>query len=291
MSPQNFLSLKEYLGKSPKDISKGPLAIILVEDEIAVAETLVHHQKLGFRHILALSPEPIALPAESAGKVTNLHWQTRRPAAHVDAVNAVNQAVPAGTWIYYCFNAEFLFFPFSEYRSIGDMLAFHTEERRSAMLSYVIDLYTADLKKHSNAVSFDDAMFDYTGYYALARLDEQGNSKERQLNFFGGLRWRFEEHLAAERRRIDRISIFRSNKEARISADHRFNIEEYNTYACPWHNNLTAVIASFRVAKALMFNPGSRDDVSTFVWRNSHRFEWRSQQLMDAGLMEPGQWF
>lgn len=289
--PHNFVSLKEYIGKKPKDIAKGPLAIILIEDDVAVAETLIHHQKLGFQHILALSPEPIILPEECAGKVTNLQWQTRRPAAHVDAVNALNRAVPAGVWLYYCFNAEFLFFPFSEYRSVGDMLAFHVEERRAAMLSYVIDLYSADLAKHSNAVSFDDAMFDYTGYYALARPDEMGQPKERQLNFFGGLRWRFEQHLAPERRRIDRISLFRAEKEAQISADHRFNIEEYNTYACPWHNNLTAAIASFRVAKALVLNPGSRDETSSFVWRNSRAFEWRAQQLMDAGLMEPGQWF
>lgn len=287
----HFISLQEYLGKTPKDMTKGPLAVILIEDDVAVAETLIHHKKLGFRHILALSPEPIEVPEECAKKVTNLHWQTRRPAAHVDAVNAVNQAVPPGTWLYYCFNAEFLFFPFSEYRSVGDLLAFHVEERRAAMLSYVIDLYAADLQQNPNAVSLDNAMFDYTGYYALARPDDQGHPKERQLNFFGGLRWRFEEHLAAERRRIDRISLFRADKAAQISADHRFNIEEYNTYACPWHNNLTAAIASFRVAKALVLNPGSRDEVSNFVWRNSRPFEWRAQQLMDAGLMEPGQWF
>ena len=38
--------------------------------------------------------------------------------------------------------------------------------------------------------------------------------------------------------------------------NHRFNDEEYNTYACPWHHNLTAAIVSFRTAKALKRNPG-----------------------------------
>jgi hypothetical protein len=64
-----------------------------------------------------------------------------------------------------------------------------------------------------------------------------------------------------------------------------------NTYACPWHNNLTAAVCSFRTAKALRTNPGSRDAIQTFDWHNSTPFAWHSQQLMDLGLMEPGQWF
>ncbi len=48
---------------------------------------------------------------------------------------------------------------------------------------------------------------------------------------------------------------------------------------------------SFRTAKALRTNPGSRDAIATFHWHNSVRFGWNSQQLMDLGLMEPGQWF
>lgn len=284
-----FPSLHEYLRDKPKALTKGPLAIILIEDDVAIAETVAHHLKLGFRHVLALSPEPVTLPDSSTGRVTNLHWQTRRPAAHVDAVNAVNDAVPAGTWLYYCFNSEFLFFPFSETRSIGEMLSFHAEERRSAMLAYAIDLYAPDLKRCPSAVDLEETMFDRTGYYALARIGRGNHPMERQLDFFGGLRWRFEEHLPRDRRRIDRISLFRATRTLRIGADHCFNVAEYNTYSCPWHHNLTAAIGSFRVAKALMKNPGSRDSIDSFVWRNSLAFEWNAQQLMDFGLIEPGQ--
>ena len=59
----------------------------------------------------------------------------------------------------------------------------------------------------------------------------------------------------------------------------------------PWHNNLTAAIVSFRTAKALRTNPASRFDIDTFRWHNSTEFEWHSQQLLELGLMEPGQWF
>lgn len=284
-------TLTTFLAARPGCLKKGPLAIILIEDDSAVVETIDHHLGLGFRHILALSPEPFDLPDRMIPKVTNLLWDTRRPAAHVGAVNAVIAAVPPKTWLYYCFNTEFLFYPFSEHRHVGEMLAFHTEERRPAMLSYVVDLYAGDIGRHPDGLSLDHAMFDRTGYYSLGRQDADGRFLDRQMNFHGGLRWRFEEHLPKISRRIDRVSLFTAARDLKVTADHRFNVEEYNTFACPWHHNLTAAIGSFRVAKALLRNPGSRSHIRNFVWRNSHPFEWRAQQLMDLGLMEPGQWF
>ena len=134
---------------------------------------------------------------------------------------------------------------------------------------------------------------DKTGYYALARKDvaNENGPKERQLDFFGGLRWRFEEHIPAQRRKIDRIALFKAKEGLKLRGDHTFNDEEYNTYSCEWHHNITAAICSFRTAKALKRNPGSTFDINTFRWHNSCGFEWHSQQLLDLGLMEPGQWF
>lgn len=209
--------------------------------------------------------------------------------------NAINALmVPCdGQWLYYCYNAEYFFFPFSETRNIIEMLSFHSEERRDAMLAYVIDLYASDLDQFPDAVSLDHAHMDRSGYYALARPDPENHNhpKERQLDFFGGLRWRFEEHVPAARRKIDRIPLFRAKKGLKIRWDHTFSDEEYNTYACPWHHNITCAICSFRTAKALKSNPGSRFEIDSFTWHNSAPFEWHSRQLLDLGLMEPGQWF
>ena len=172
------------------------------------------------------------------------------------------------------------------------MLRFHSEERREAMLTYVIDLYAGDLKTSPGAVSLDHAYLDKSGYYALARTNPAtGKPFDRQLDFFGGLRWRFEEHVPSGKRRIDRIGLFRAKPGLRLKADHTLSDEEFNTYACPWHNNLTAAICSFRTAKALKRNPGSSFDINTFNWRNSIEFEWHSRQLLELGLIEPGQWF
>jgi len=49
----------------------------------------------------------------------------------------VNTLMPhmAGAWVYVGFNAEYLFFPFSNSRSVSELLASHTEEHRGSMLT------------------------------------------------------------------------------------------------------------------------------------------------------------
>ncbi len=281
--------LSTFLRDASKVIGKGPTALVLVEDDVEVAATLRHHLDLGFCQVVAFAAADIPRRDDTDDRV---HWVVHDMTGDHALERAVNGMITAlpNQWLYYCYNGEFLHFPFCEERTIGEMLAFHTEERRAAMLTYVIDLYAADLSSAPSAVDLEDAHFDITGYYALARWNGK-KYEERQLDFFGGLRWRFEEHIPWTRRRIDRIGLFRAAKGLTLQPDHTFNLAEYNTYACPWHNNLTAAICSFRTAKALKRNPGSRAAIDQFTWRGSARFDWTSTQLMDLGLMEPGQWF
>ena len=285
-----YNSLNDFLKNGATALAKGPVALIFVEDLVEVESTIRHHMNLRFPEIVVFAPDELALPMELSETVRRVRYSMQQPNALEKAVNAVISAAP-GIWLYYCYNAEYLFYPFCETRSIGEMLAFHTEERRDAVLTYVIDLYAADLRSYPNAVSISDAHLDKSGNYALARPDEYGHPKERQLDFFGGLRWRFEEHVPVPKRKIDRISIFRATKGLSLLDGHLFSDEEYNTYACPWHNNITAAICSFRTAKALKSNAGSTFDITNFKWHNSTAFQWHSQQLLDLGLMEPGQWF
>ncbi|MDP2740160.1 MAG: hypothetical protein Q8O82_15990 [Pseudorhodobacter sp.] len=284
--------ITQFLADGSTALARGPVAIVLAEDAVEVDSTLRHLLDLGFKDIVLLADDEIALPAEIEARIHRMGWNAQADDALPEVVNRIIAAAP-GLWIHYCYNAEYLFFPFGESRSIGEMLAFHSEERRDAMLTYVIDLYAGDLDRFPNAVSLEDAHLDRSGYYALARPDpgNHNHPRERQLDFFGGLRWRFEEHIPVAKRKIDRISLFRAKPGLTLRPDFTFSDEEYNTYACPWHHNLTAAVCSFRTAKALKTNPGSRFDITSFRWRNSTAFEWQSQQLMDLGLMEPGQWF
>ncbi|WP_434614501.1 hypothetical protein [Tabrizicola sp. M-4] len=286
------VDLEGYFRATQASPPKGPLAIIMAEDPVEVDTTLRHHIQAGFRDVLLLAPDAITVAPELQDDLHRVTYDVHAENALVAAVNRVIEAFP-GLWMYYCFNAEYLFHPFCETRTVRDLIAFHAEERREAMLTYVVDLYAGDLERFPNAVSLETAHLDRSGYYALARQDPENNwhPKERQLDFFGGLRWRFEEHVPQTRRKIDRISLFKAKKGLVLRPDFTFSDEEYNTYACPWHNNLTATVCSFRTAKALKSNPGSRWGITTFGWHNSTPFQWHSQQLMDLGLMEPGQWF
>lgn len=287
-----YASVSAFLKDGKKHLAKGPVALVFAEDQVELDTTLRHHEQLGFAQVIVFMPDSFALDEEVSKAVVRVGLEKNDAPEAIATINRIIDAAP-GIWIYYCFNAEYLFFPFCETRSIGEMLAFHTEERRDAMLTYVVDLYADNLDKYPDAVTLEGSMMDRSGYYALAREDADDNYKprDRQLDFYGGLRWRFEEHVPYERRKIDRISIFRAKPDLKLRENFTFNDEEYNTFSCEWHHNLTASVCSFRTAKALMRNPGSKFEIKTFGWHNSVPFEWHSRQLLDLGLMEPGQWF
>ena len=285
-----YHNLNDFLERGARRLASGPVGVLLIEDWVEVDSTIRHHLGLGLGNLVVLGHKRMPLAAELREKI---HLVDVRDIARPEAwLDAMNRLIPAfsGRWVYYGFNAEYLFFPFCEARSLGEMTSFVTEEKRDSIPTHVVDLYADDLLRHPDAVSRENAHLDRAGYYAQTR-QRNGQVMERQLDMFGGLRWRFEEHVPQRSRRIDRIGLFRARKGLELRADHTFNDEEYNTYSCPWHHNLTAAICSFRAAKALCTNPGSAERIDSLMWFNSVRFEWTSEQLLDLGLMEPGQWF
>lgn len=286
-----YSSAKDFRKRGAPALTLGPVALVIAEDAVELDTTIRHNLISGFKSVIVFAPAGVDVAESLADAVHVVRFDTLRPEAASDAVNLCIPMAPEGTWLFYSYNAEYLFYPFSETRTVGEMLTFHAEERRAAMLAYVIDLYAGDLAEADDAVSLDDAHLDKTGYYALGRKDADGTPLDRQMDFYGGLRWRFEEHIPEARRKIDRIALFRTNQGLKMHPDHTFNDPEMNTFACPWHNNLTAAVCSFRTAKALRANAGSRFDIDSFRWHNSVQFTWDSRQLLDLGLMEPGQWF
>ncbi|MDO6588988.1 hypothetical protein DS901_13615 [Loktanella sp. D2R18] len=286
----HYPDLPSLISDAKTTLARGPIALVLVEDDVEIAGTIVHHLKLGFRQLVLFCPVDVQIPDDMAANVHRVDFDVTAEGALAKINNAIIKAAP-GQWIYYCYNAEYLMFPFCETRSIGELLTFMTEERRDSVMSYTIDLYARDLTQTPTAVDPQAAYFDRSGYFALARQDDEGNTQERQMNIHGGLRWRFEEHVAKERQRLDRSSLYRAVPGLQMAADGSFSEPEHNTVSCPWHNNLTVATASFRTAKALRRNPGSKHAFVTFYGAHSETFSWSSQQLLDLGLIEPGQWF
>jgi hypothetical protein len=271
-------------------LSKRPVALLFAEDPVGLDETIEHHLGLGFERIVVFADPAIARSDPIASAVQFIDYNCAQPGSWLKAANAAIAGAP-GVWFYLGFNVEFLLFPFCESRSVGEFASFVTEERRPVVSGTVIDLYPGEVSGFPVEVDKVNAYLDAGTYFASRRETDEGVPLDRQLDFYGGLRWRFEEHLPKARRRIDRVALFRSCEGLQIRPDFTFNQDEYNTVASPWHNSPTAAVCSFRVAKALMSNPSSAERIDNLTWENSRRFEWRSRQLMDLGLMEPGQWF
>ena len=282
-------NVSHYLRDVPADRKRGAVAILFVEDQAELAATITHHLRLGFAQVLLVGRLAMDAAVPDGAAVTRIEEQIR---TRSDAVRVLNALIDrfAGRWIYWGFNAEFLMFPYMETRTIDDLTGFMTEERRDHVFGYVLDLYASDLDRASDGVSRKTAHFDGSGYYGFQRY-VQGVPLERQFDIFGGLAWRYEEFVPWDRRRIDRIPLFRAEEGIRMSDDLTMSVPEMNTISCPWHHNITVAVASFRVAKSLKRNPGSMFEIDSFMWRRSIRFEWSSDQLLELGIIEPGQWF
>ena len=164
-------SLDSFLARPA--LTKGPVAIVIAEDEVEVASTIAHKLKAGFLTVLLLADPLLRLDDLPPG-VERIDMDPLAEGAAVEAVNRIQASAP-GLWFYYGYNAEYLFHPFCETRNIREMLTFQTEERRDSVLTYVVDLYAADLTAHPNAVSLTSAHMDRSGYYALARKDPEAN--------------------------------------------------------------------------------------------------------------------
>lgn len=288
-------SLDDFLARGRSALSGGPVALIFAEDLAEVVSTLEHHLARGFRSVVLLAPAWVLDRTDvPAGVVTVVHDVRTAPGGLSAAVSRALAAAEPGTWVYAGYNAEYLFYPFCETRTVGEMLAFHAEERRLALPCVTVDLYPDDLGAAPDGVSPARAWFDGAGVYGVPARDPANAwaPLERQVEIHGGLRWRMEAHVPWDRRRLDRIAVVRADRGLSLTPDWRVAGDpERNTLNCPWHRNLTGAVASFRVAKALASNPASRDRITGFMGPMSVRFDWSSRQLLKLGFMEPGQWF
>jgi hypothetical protein len=282
-----------------------PVAIIAAEDGVWLAETVAHHLGLGFTEVIVvcppyLGPDCAALAAtlgETGARLRRVAFDTRAcPGGAAGAERALTEAAlraRTGRWVYLGVNAEFLFFPFCETRKISDFTGFVTEERRDAVAGVIVDIFPAKMEDvPPDSPEARPLWFDALGYVEQPRRDPTAGWAERAREsvIFGGLRRRFEGHIPHTRRSIARMPLFRALPDVALDPEGRFSIDEMNTRHCAWHRNPTVAVASLRAAKALRANPDSRAAISGLLWPGAQRFDWSSQTLLAAGLMEPGQW-
>jgi hypothetical protein len=189
-----FSTLKTYLTWAKAHAPKGPFAFIFAQENIELTHTVAHHIKLGFRQTVMLANSPFARPEDLPAEVALIPRAAKSCSDISQEMNAVIAALPQ-RWIYFGYNGEYLFYPFCETRSIGEIIAFNTEERRKTISTTVVNFYAWHLGQSPHGVDVISIYLDRLGYYAETRRDGEQAPLPQQFNFYGGLRWRFEEHV------------------------------------------------------------------------------------------------
>ena len=146
----DYPSLDEFFKSGKHHFKKGPIALIFAEDDVELVSTISHHINLGFTNTILFAKSKPALPIDAKDKLVFIcHDLFNSPEVDI-IINKIN-TLAVNQWIYYYYNAEYLFFPFCETRSVAELLNFHSEELRDSMLTFVVDIYTKNLetiKKH-----------------------------------------------------------------------------------------------------------------------------------------------
>lgn len=270
-------------------LNGGAVAIIFCDDQTQLDDTLAWCAAQGFRSLLVFGDTPERLVAPEGTILKRFTHNIRNREDVVSILNVLHKRLH-GRWLYFCYNAEYLFYPFHGTRRIEDLTAFMTEERRDCIHGYQLDLYVSGHVEDETTLNRERAFFDAKGYYG-AKAWKDGQQMDREFAVYGGLARRFQDFVPWDRQRINRAVLYRARRDLVIDQEFCFNDPEYNTISCPWHRNITVAIASFRVAKSLLRNPGSAAVINNFMWPCSERFDWSGEQLNRLGFMESGQWF
>jgi hypothetical protein len=101
----NFPAL---IANNKRTLTTGPIALVLIVDDVEVDSTLSHLSAHGFDNIIAFCAPDGALPKKSTKNLLRVGYDITTGNALADIVNALIKALP-GMWFYYCYNAEYLY--------------------------------------------------------------------------------------------------------------------------------------------------------------------------------------
>lgn len=274
-----FDRVATFARKRPR-LPQGVVAVLLCETGMQVAASARRLEEQGAAAIILVGweaePDDITVPVfRIAERPTQRNaWQ------HMNALIAAL----SGRWLLWLWNGEFFVFPYGENRTLGDLTAFLSDERRPAVFTYALDLYANDLPGARDDPRDADLCFDRIGYHAFPGADHD-------LRLFGGLGWRFAEYAPDAMAQIGRASLFRANRDVLLNRNFVFDNAEYNSVQCKWHHSPTAAMMTLRRSRRIMAHPDFHRVRGKLIWAGSERFDWTSRQLLELGMIEPGQWF
>ena len=261
-------------------LPEGVIAILLCETRMQVAASAQRVEGQGAAAIIA-----VGVAVELDDITIPVHHIAERPTQR-DAWKQLNELIArlSGRWLLWLWNGEFFVFPYGESRTLDDLTAFLSDERRPVVFAYALDLYRNDLPGPVEDPAVGELYFDRIGYHAFPH-------GEHELHLFGGLGWRFAECALTGMEQIGRSSLFLANRDVLLTRTYVFERAEYNSVQCKWHHSPTAAIMTLRRSRRIMAHPHFSSVRGKLIWAGSERFDWTSRQLLELGMIEPGQWF
>ena len=67
-----YPNFDQFLAAEKASLAKGPVALILAEDDVEVDTTLRHHLDIGFAPVILLAAPQLELPAELEAKIARV---------------------------------------------------------------------------------------------------------------------------------------------------------------------------------------------------------------------------
>ncbi|MEM7188461.1 MAG: hypothetical protein AAF439_02510 [Pseudomonadota bacterium] len=198
-------------------------------------------------------------------------------------LNALFDALD-GRWVLWLWNAEFFVFPYCETRSLAEMTGFLQDERRRVLFSYALDLYGTRLPAAKDDPRQTGLCFDRIGYHAFPKPGQQ-------LRVYGGLGWRFEELAPRGMQQIGRSCLIRAQRGQHLNREMLFGDDDYDSVSCKWHNSPTGAVMTLRRSSRIMAHENFPAASDRLMWQGTTAWDWSSQQLLELGMIEPGQWF
>lgn len=275
----NFESVDAFTRRSP-ELAPGILGIVFCDPRENTAATLEHLERLGIATAIVIGDPGVAIDAT----IPVVEIAEQPTTAGVPAMLNMLIDMLDDCWLLWQWAGEFFLFPYFETRRLADFTTFLTDERRRMAYTYTLDAYAEDLPGAEEDPRDSALCFDRIGYYGFIR-------GEQQLSVYGGPGWRFDECCTPRLKQLGRTALLRAKSGIYMGRDGQFEAPEFSSVSCPWHNNPTAAMISLRHTRSIMAHPAFPPLASSLVWAGSETLEWTSGQLLDLGLIEPGQWF
>ena len=273
-----FQTVRDFVRARPK-LPAGVTAIVLCDSPRQAQNTVSHLLDQGAGLVVTIG-DCGALEVDGRPHVQIAEPPTVRPYKMLTQVLGGLE----GRWIVWLWAGEFLFYPFAESRNLAELTSFLSDERRRVLYCYALDLYGQAMPSGGDDPRAIELYFDDIGYQPFPMDD-------KCLNLHGSLGWRFEELSTRDMHQIGRSSLIKADAGLTLDRFWRFGAPEMDSVACPWHNSPTGAVMSLRRAYRIVAHPGFPDVADDLIWQGSVRFEWSSRQLLERGMIEPGQWF